>query len=245
MYKKYFIIFFIIFIVFSGCVSTNKIVYNNSINKIYNTAKKKMYHNDFKVAINDFEFLNNRYPLNPYYNQIQLNLIYCYYKTFELQMAIDVIDRFIHLNQTHPNIDYVIYMRALIAMDLDDEVLYDIFNIKKNYERDTKNAYLAFKYFNQLIYSFPESLYTNDAIKRLFYLKNRLANFDLSVIKFYNKLGVYIAVINRSQQMLQDYPSTKATIEALKYMKIAYEKIGLIEESKKVSDIILNNSKNF
>ena len=38
-------------------------------------------------------------------------------------MAISAIDRFMRLNPTHPNIDYVLYMRGLTAQALDDSAL--------------------------------------------------------------------------------------------------------------------------
>lgn len=56
----------------------------------------------------------------PYSQQVQLDLIYAYYKSAELPMAISAIDRFMRLNPTHPNIDYVLYMRGLTAQALDD-----------------------------------------------------------------------------------------------------------------------------
>ncbi len=39
-----------------------------------------------------------------------------YYKNADLPLAQAAIDRFMRLNPTHPNIDYVIYMRGLTNM---------------------------------------------------------------------------------------------------------------------------------
>ena len=47
---------------------------------------------------------------------MQLDLIYAYYKNADLPLAQAAIDRFIRLNPTHPNIDYVMYMRGLTNM---------------------------------------------------------------------------------------------------------------------------------
>jgi outer membrane protein assembly factor BamD len=67
--------------------------------------------------------LDNRYPFGPYSQQVQLDLIYAYYKNADLPLAQAAIDRFMRLNPTHPNIDYVMYMRGLTNMALDDSAL--------------------------------------------------------------------------------------------------------------------------
>ena len=44
-------------------------------------------------------------------------------------MAQASIDRFMRLNPTHPNIDYVMYMRGLTDMALDDSALQGFFGL--------------------------------------------------------------------------------------------------------------------
>lgn len=155
-------------------------------------------------------------------------------------MAIASIDRFMRLNPTHPNIDYVLYMRGLTAMALDDSMLQGFFGIDRS-DRDPQHALVAFKDLSQLVRYYPNSPYSNDASKRLVYLKDRLAKFDLSVVEYYNKRGAYVAVVNRVQQMLRDYPDTEATRQALAYMEIAYKEMGLDKEANKVGSIIAAN----
>lgn len=92
---------------------------------------------------------------------------------------------------------------------------------------------MAFKDFSQLVRYYPDSLYVADATKRLVFLKNRLAKYELSVAKFYTKRGAYVAVINRVEQMMRDYPDTQATRDALVYMENAYKELGLTQKRKK------------
>lgn len=227
-------------LVLAGCSSNPEVSPDSSPAEIYATGQQKLQDGNFKAAIKQFEALDNRYPFGPYAQQVQLDLIYAYYKSAELPMAIAAIDRFMRLNPTHPNIDYVLYMRGLTAMALDDSLLQGLFGIDRS-DRDPQHARVAFKDLSQLVRYYPNSMYANDASKRLVYLKERLAKFDLSVVEYYNKRGAYVAVVNRTEQMLKDYPDTEATRNALPYMEIAYKQMGLNQEASKAESIIVAN----
>lgn len=228
-------------LVLAGCSSNNEVSLDSTPAEMYSIGQQKLQDSNYKAAIKQLEALDNRYPFGPYAQQVQLDLIYAYYKSAELPMAIATIDRFMRLNPTHPNIDYVLYMHGLSAMTLDDSILQDFFGIDRS-DRNRQHARVAFKDFSQLTRYYPNSLYANDANKRLIYLKDRLARFDLSVVEYYNRRGAYVAVVNRVEQMLRDYPDTESTHNALKYMKIAYNKMGLNVDASKVANIIAANT---
>ena len=98
----------------AGCSGSKEEVPDNPPNEIYATAQQKLQDGNWRQAITQLEALDNRYPFGPYSQQVQLDLIYAYYKNADLPLAQAAIDRFIRLNPTHPNIDYVMYMRGLI-----------------------------------------------------------------------------------------------------------------------------------
>ena len=52
-------------------------------------------------------------------------------------------------------------------------------------------------------------------LRRLVYLKDRLAKYELSVAQFYTKREAYVAVVNRVEGMMRDYPDTQATHDAI------------------------------
>jgi outer membrane protein assembly factor BamD len=76
----------------------------------------------------------------------------------------------------------------------------------------------------------------------LAFLKERLAKYELSVAQFYTKRGAYVAVVNRVESMMKDYPDTAATHEALPLMENAYRQLQLTAEADKVAKIIAANS---
>ena len=59
--------------------------------------------------------------------------------------------------------------------------------------------------------------------------------------QFYTKRGAYVAVVNRVEGMMRDYPDT-ATRDALPLMENAYRQLQLTTEADKVAKIIAANS---
>ncbi|MBN3265317.1 outer membrane protein assembly factor BamD [Pectobacterium brasiliense] len=225
----------------AGCSSNSKdAVPDSPPSEIYANAQQKLQDGNFKAAITQLEALDNRYPFGPYSQQVQLDLIYAYYKSAELPLAQASIDRFLRLNPTHPNVDYVLYMRGLTDMALDDSALQGFFGVDRS-DRDPQYARTAFRDFNKLIQGYPNSQYATDANKRLVYLKERLAKYELSVAQYYTKRGAYVAVVNRVEQMLRDYPDTQATKNALPLMENAYRELQLAAQADKVAKIITAN----
>ncbi|OCG69859.1 membrane biogenesis protein [Gilliamella sp. Occ3-1] len=226
-----------------GCTSSKPDVERLPEIELHNKAKSELENGNIKSSITILEALDKNYPFGPYSQQVQLDLIYAYYKSADLPLAIASIDRFLKLNPTHPNIDWVIYMRGISNMAQDDNMLQGWFNVDRS-DRDPDYASAAFKDFTYLLSSFPNSQYAADAQRRLVFLKNRLARYQLKVAQFYTKRGAYIAVINRVTQMLVMFPDTDSTKEALLLMHNAYNELGLVDEAQKVDQLIQANLEN-
>ncbi|OCG62904.1 membrane biogenesis protein [Gilliamella sp. GillExp13] len=226
-----------------GCTSSKPDVGNVPEIELHNKAKSELENGNIKSSITILESLDKNYPFGPYSQQVQLDLIYAYYKSADLPLAIASIDRFLKLNPTHPNIDWVIYMRGISNMAQDDNMIQGWFNVDRS-DRDPDYASAAFKDFSYLLSSFPNSQYAADAQKRLVFLKNRLARYQLKVAQFYTKRGAYVAVINRVTEMLIMFPDTDSTKEALLLMRNAYNELGLADETQKLDQLIQANLKN-
>ncbi|MCE9680582.1 outer membrane protein assembly factor BamD [Shewanella sp. AS1] len=192
---------------------------------LYTQARTSMELGNFSKAVRSLEALDSRYPFGPHKTQVQLDLIYAYYKLDDAASGIANIDRFIRLNPTHKDIDYVYYMRGLMNMQSDNYMFHEMLGIDRT-DRDPKAAQDAFKDFSRLIKSYPNSKYAADAQKRMQFLKNRLAKYDITVAEYYIKMNAWSAAAVRAQSVMESYPDTPETEKALEIMATAYEELG-------------------
>ena len=192
---------------------------------LYSQARTSMELGNYTKAVRSLEALDSRYPFGPHKTQVQLDLIYAYYKLDDPASGIANIDRFIRLNPTHKNIDYVYYMRGLVNMQSDNYMFHDLLNIDRT-DRDPSVAQNAFKDFERLIKSYPNSKYAPDAAKRMIYLKNRLAKHSINIAEYYIKMNAWSAASTRAQSVMETFPGTPSTERALEIMSKAYGELG-------------------
>lgn len=237
---KYLVAAATVTLILAGCSGTKQAVPDVSPAEIYATAQQDLQSGKWRAAITQLEALDNRYPFGPYSQQTQLDLIYAYYKNGDYPLAQASIERFIRLNPTHPGIDYVLYMSGLTNMALDDNPLQRLFRVSRA-DRDAQYAQEAFKQFSRLLRGYPDSQYASDAGKRMLALKDRLSRHELAVAEYYTKRGAWVAVVNRLEGMLRDYPDTRATREGLPLMERAYRQLQLNSEADNVAKLIKAN----
>lgn len=195
-----------------------------SASKLYAEAKANLSEGEYKSAIELYEKLEARYPHGAYAQQAQLETAYAYYKFEEPESAIAATDRFIKLHPRHANVDYAYYLRGLIAFPARKSVFEFLFPQDES-KRDTNSSLESFNYFNELARKFPNSKYTNDAILRMRYLRNKVAKHELHVAHYYMRRGAYIAAVDRASYVVEHYQQTPAISDALLIMVDAYTKL--------------------
>jgi outer membrane protein assembly factor BamD len=198
--------------------------------KLYSEATDKLNDADFAKCGKYFEKLEARFPFGPYSQQAQINAAYCYWKAQEQTQALVAIDRFIKLHQGSPSLDYAYYLKGLITFN-DDLGWLGKFTGQDLSERDPKAAKEAFESFKVVVERFPDSKYEPDALDRMRYIVNSLAEADVIVARFYYQRGAYLAAANRSQLVIRDYDRAPAVEEALYILTKSYEKLGMVQLS--------------
>lgn len=232
----------IINVIIVSCTTTNTSMEKNSPIYLYKSVHNKLHNNNYKEAIHDLINLKNLYLFDPCPQKIHLYLIYAYYKSNNLKSSNDTIQYFLQKYPNYKHLDYVLYMHGLVNMTLDHRNKTPIKYINLNWtNRNPIYANIAFSSFSKLICDYPHSSYLLDAYKRLIFLKNRIAEYELSIIKFYDRRNVYISVITRSEKMLRCFPNTQATYESLFYMQKAYQNMHLYDQADKIMKIISSN----
>lgn len=183
---------------------------------------------NFERAISLFEKLQSRYPYGRYAEQALLEQAYANYRFREPEAAVSAADRFIKQFPNHPNIDYAYYVKGLANFP-GHRTTEEAIGGQDMTERDPQKAKAAFEDFRLLVNRFPNSRYVEDSTVRMRYLVNALARYELHVARYYQRRGAMVAAINRARQVLEDYPTTPATREALEIMAQGYDAMGMTE----------------
>lgn len=208
--------------------------------QLYDQAQNSLKMGNFQPAIRRLEALDLRYPFGAYSQQSQLDLIYAYYKTDDTENALDTADRFIRQNPRHPNVDYAYYMKGLVKFNNETGFFQSLFSAKLS-ERDATGARQAFEHFSELMRRFPESKYAVDARQRMIYLRNRLAEYELHVARFYLEREAYLAAANRAKYVVDHFPKTPAVKDALNIMVTAYDLLELDDLATQTRQVLEYN----
>jgi len=94
-------------------------------------------------------------------------------------------------------------------------------------KRDPGAARQSFADFSQLVSRYPDSIYAADARKRMVYLRNLLARYEVHVANYYFLRGAYLASANRGRYVVENFQRTPAVPDALAVMVQAYQLLGM------------------
>ena len=218
--------------ILSGCGSSDTeeqvITANMGAQQLYDSAKTSMSVGNFSAAANTLSQLDSRYPFGPLSHQVQLDLIYSFYKSGKKDETLATIDRFIRLNPNHSDIDYALYMRGLTNMESDSNLFQEIVNLDRS-DRDPSKSREAFNDFRRLIQQYPDSKFAADSQKRMLHIKRRLAKYEIAIARFYMRREAYVAAANRGRYVIENYPDTDQVQSALEIMVESYDQLGLEE----------------
>lgn len=228
-------------IVIAGCAGNDPRddVVSNTI-EAYETAQKSLDNGNYRKAIAIYEALQARFPFSELSKQIQLELMYAYYKSNLREQAIDASDTFVRENPTHARVDYAIYVKGLVYFQQDAGMLERLFR-KSIDNRPPRDAELAFSTFSRLVARYPASPYAEDARQRMVFLRNRLAAYENSVARFYIEKGAYVAALNRAKGALEDYNGADSGADSLRIMIVAYNGLGMTDLANDTRRVLENN----
>jgi outer membrane protein assembly factor BamD len=195
---------------------------------LYAKARESMENGNFGAAASTLSALDSRFPFGPLSHQVQLDLIYSYYKSGKPDQALATIDRFIRLNPNHADVDYAYYMRGLTNMESDNNLFQELMHIDRT-DRDPTKSKEAFEDFRHLTQQYPNSKYAQDALQRMVFIKNRLASYEIAIARFYMRREAYIAAANRGRYVIEHYPNTNQIQAALEIMVSSYDQLNLPE----------------
>ena len=196
------------------------------LQEAYDKAQESIQNGNYSRGIQILEAIQARYPFSDVARQIQLDLMYAYYKGGAPELAVEAADTFMRENPIHPKVDYALYIKGLAYFSDEPGILERWFRKDTN-KRPPKDVDQAYQAFRRLVERYPASEYAPDARQRIIYLKNRLAAYENWVADYYLRRGAYIAAANRAKNALESYNGADSNEESLRIMISAYEELGL------------------
>lgn len=214
------------FLIACSSQETQEEVRLNTEKAYYDAAQRSLKASNWASAIQHLQGLEEYFPFGTYAEQAQLELIYAYHRNYEPEASMAAADRFIRLHPQHHNVDYAYYMKGLTSFT-EGTGIFERFLPTDLTMRDPGSARQSFVHFAQLLARFPNSTYAADARKRMIYLRNLLARYEIHVANYYLKRGAYVAAANRGRYVVENFQQTPAVPDALAVMVQSYSQLKL------------------
>jgi outer membrane protein assembly factor BamD len=211
-----------------------------SLTEAYEQAQDYVAGGAYNRALQIYEAIQARYPFSDLSRQIQLEMMYAYYKAGQKEQAVETADAFMRENPIHPRVDYALYIKGLAYFEQDAGLLERRFN-KDVSSRPPKDVDLSYQSFRRLVERYPASDYAADAEQRMVFIKNRLSAYENHVADFYLRRGAYVAALNRAQKALEDYNGAAGNERSLEIMAKAYDELGMAEMAADTRRVIAAN----
>ena len=199
-----------------------------NLQEAYDKARESVARNNFTRGIQIFEAIQARYPFSDLSRQIQLELMYAFYKSGQNERAIEASETFIRENPIHRRVDYALYIQGLAHFDGDKGMLERWFR-KDMTRRPPVGVEESYTTLRRLVERYPASPYAPDARQRMVYLRDRLARYENHVAEYYVRRGAYVAAVNRAKNALEEYNGSPSNERSLELLIAAYEELGMQE----------------
>lgn len=221
-------------LVLAGCsiFGPGKIVEEEIIpvQTLYDSGIANVESDNYKAALDDFRKLDRQHPYSEYSEKSKLMQVFIYFRTRRLEEAILAAERYLALYPSSEDADYAMYMKAT-----------SYYGQIKDITRDQQNAQDAINTYRQLISSYPNSKYAEDAREKLLLAEDQVAGKEMSVGRYYLGNGQYTAALNRFKKVVEEHETSTHVEEALERLVEAYLKLGLIREAQHAAAILGHN----
>lgn len=213
------------------------------LSEAYELARESVARGNYRRGIEIYEAIQARYPFSELSRQIQLELMYAYYKGGLKELAIETAETFMRENPIHPRVDYALYIQALSYFEGSPGLLERLFrkDVRKRPPKDVEQSYITLR---RLVERYPASAYAPDAQQRMIYLRNRLASYENYVADYYLRLGAHVAAVKRATRAVEEYNGADSTPTSLKTLARAYDALGMTDLAEDTRRVLATNYPN-
>jgi outer membrane protein assembly factor BamD len=205
--------------------------------ELYRQARLSLDASDFSTAISRYGQIAVRFPFTEYATQADLERVYALYRNYQADESLSAADKFLKEHPRHPAADYVQYIKGLVNTTRDEG--FSGFLGLDSTKEDVSFLRRAFDDFSLLAQKYPNSIYAGDARQHMIDLRNRIAQHEMHVVRFYVKRGAPVAAAKRAEQVVEQFPGAPVTVEAMQVLEDSYRAIGLVEQADDAHRLLL------
>ncbi len=189
---------------------------------LYNEAMLLYSKGKYSKALEKFEYLKKRYPLNRFSILSDLKIGDIHFSRKEYVEAIASYEEFVKLFPNDNLTPYALYR------------LGECYRVQvKSPERDLTYLEKAKGYYEKIIEKFPNSSYAQKALTRLHDVKEFMAKHNFVVGSFYYRLRKFRAAEGRFRDIVENYRDTAQYYKALYFLGKTYMYLGKDELAEK------------
>ncbi len=189
----------------------------------FKDAEDKMQKFKYEEARKAYQEIQEKAPDRSYDADIMLRIADTYYGEEKYAEAQVEYQAFINFHPVHRDASYAQYQIGMCSYQ-------EITTI----DRDPALTRTALREFQALLTKYPGSPYEEEAKKYIAICRDKLAEYELYVGRFYHKKGSYLSAVGRFEKLLKDYPGSTAEMDALYYLGLSHQELG--EKTKAISD---------
>jgi outer membrane protein assembly factor BamD len=210
-----------------ACTSDKDVYVERPVDDLYNDAMNKLEEGDYKKSAKLFDEVERQHPYSPWATKAELMSAYAYYKADMYDEAIAALDRYIELHPASPEVPYAYYLKGLSYYELISDI-----------HRDQEMTQSAKKVFDELVARYPNSEYARDAGLKIELCNDHLAGKEMTIGRYYETRGHYLAAINRFRTVISQYQTTTHVPEALLRLTESYTAVGLTDEARRTAAVL-------
>ena len=207
-------------LIFSGCSYFNKHEKTRvSPETLYSQAAAEYKDGNYKKAQEAFIRLKEEYPLHELAILAEVGIADSLYSNKEYAGAESAYSDFVSLHPTNENVPYALYQLGMCH-----------YNEIEDIDRDQTETIKAKKEWEKLVTRYPESKFSSMAQKLIRECKQKLAENEFYIGRFYLRQKKYKAALSRFEKIARDYGNVGLDYKIEYY--INETKIKIAEEDR-------------
>ncbi len=182
---------------------------------VFNDAETNLKKENFEKARKGYQEIQEKSPDKSYDAAIMLRIADTFFGEEKYEEALVEYQNFLNY---HPVNKDAVYAQFQIGMCS--------FKQLTTVDRDPEPTRTALREFQKLLEKYPNSVYDEAVKKNISVCRDRLAEYELYVGRFYHRKKAYQSALIRLEKLLQDYPGSSAEKEALYYKGHSHMELG-------------------